>query len=265
MFAHKMVRSSTLALTTLILATMIVTPHAAQADSLPDLSNRFIFFNMNRAYDPSSSADGILEIKTVNTESGELEGQLSIKKEPSQQVTGRIVLEGSSGPYGTDTCHQGYVWREAVPNDLVCVTPQTRSQARYDNSQDSARKVPTPPSPPGSFSSISDACRQGYVWREAISDDRVCVTPQTRAQTRYDNSQAAERRLGTLQLTFATKEKEFWLPDIGIQEGYSFTGELRNLGVSQGIQDWGVNGSYSFTPLRTFPFEGSTIKYTPPH
>lgn len=44
-------------------------------------------------------------------------------------------------PYGPDTCRQGYVWREAVPNDHVCVTPQTRSQAAIDNSQASNRRV----------------------------------------------------------------------------------------------------------------------------
>ena len=43
--------------------------------------------------------------------------------------------------YGPDTCVQGYVWREAVPSDHVCVTPETRSQAAYDNSQASGRRV----------------------------------------------------------------------------------------------------------------------------
>jgi hypothetical protein len=41
---------------------------------------------------------------------------------------------------------------------------------------------------------LVDRCLQGYVWREANSSDRVCVTPATRTQTRNDNAQAASRR-----------------------------------------------------------------------
>ena len=26
-------------------------------------------------------------------------------------------------PYGPDTCKQGYVWRDAIPGDHVCVVP----------------------------------------------------------------------------------------------------------------------------------------------
>ena len=36
-------------------------------------------------------------------------------------------------------------------------------------------------------------CIEGYVWREAFSGDRVCVTPQTRAQAATDNQQASRR------------------------------------------------------------------------
>jgi hypothetical protein len=39
-----------------------------------------------------------------------------------------------------------------------------------------------------------DACRQGYVWREAFPGDHVCVTPATRTQAAQDNSQADARR-----------------------------------------------------------------------
>jgi hypothetical protein len=82
---------------------------------------------------------------------------------------------------------QGYVWREARPEDLVCVTPEIRTQTAYDNSQAEARKEPVG----GAYG--SDTCIAGYVWREARPEDLVCVTPETRAQTAYDNSQAAAR------------------------------------------------------------------------
>ncbi|MFF9864084.1 hypothetical protein ACF1G0_01430 [Streptomyces sp. NPDC013953] len=37
-------------------------------------------------------------------------------------------------------------------------------------------------------------CRQGYVWREAGSNDSVCVEPRVRDQASSDNAQAAARR-----------------------------------------------------------------------
>jgi hypothetical protein len=39
-----------------------------------------------------------------------------------------------------------------------------------------------------------DACKQGYVWREAFEFDHVCVSPSTRSQAWVDNAQAAARR-----------------------------------------------------------------------
>ena len=97
------------------------------------------------------------------------------------------VFPAQAQPYGPDTCKQGYVWREAIPSDHVCVTPATRQQTRDDNRQASARRDPTGPYG-------SDTCKQGYVWRDAFPNDHVCVTPQTRQQAQDDNSQAAQRR-----------------------------------------------------------------------
>jgi hypothetical protein len=42
-------------------------------------------------------------------------------------------------------------------------------------------------------SDIVNRCLMGYVWREASSADRVCVTGATRTQTRADNAAAASR------------------------------------------------------------------------
>ena len=83
-------------------------------------------------------------------------------------------------------CQDGYVWREAAQFDHVCVTPDQRSQAAYDNSQASSRVDPL-----GAYGSQS--CVNGYVWREAFGGDYVCVTPAQRSQTAYDNSQAIAR------------------------------------------------------------------------
>ncbi len=40
----------------------------------------------------------------------------------------------------------------------------------------------------------SALCKSGYVWREASSDDHVCVTPQSRDRVRVENSLADIRR-----------------------------------------------------------------------
>jgi hypothetical protein len=90
--------------------------------------------------------------------------------------------------YGPDTCKQGFVWREAGPNDRVCVTPEIRDQAAEDNRQAEARRDPAGPYGP-------NTCLQGYVWREAFEGDFVCVTPEIRDQALSDNSQADERRM----------------------------------------------------------------------
>ena len=89
-------------------------------------------------------------------------------------------LGGVNGP---NTCWPGYVWRNAYDGDGVCVTPQSRDQAAYDNSQASSRVDPNGPYGPNS-------CIEGYVWRNARDGDGVCVTPQTRDQVAYENSQA---------------------------------------------------------------------------
>jgi hypothetical protein len=95
----------------------------------------------------------------------------------------QITTQGSSA----DVCLQGFVWREAGPQDYVCVTPNVRSQAAYDNSQASARRNPNG----GPYG--LDTCLQGYVWRGAFANDHVCVTPDIRTQAAYDNSQAVYR------------------------------------------------------------------------
>ncbi|WP_329375528.1 hypothetical protein [Streptomyces sp. NBC_01483] len=89
-------------------------------------------------------------------------------------------------PVAFDTCPQGYVWREAVPGDHVCVYPVRRQQARDDNAA-----APTRVNPSGLYG--PDTCVQGYVWREAVGTDHVCVVPERRAQAWDDNAQAAGR------------------------------------------------------------------------
>jgi hypothetical protein len=98
------------------------------------------------------------------------------------------VRQFSKSYYKGEACIYGYVWREAVPGDHVCVTGETRAQAAFDNNQAAFRRNP------GGGAYGPDTCIYGYVWREAVPGDHVCVTGETRAQAAYDNSQAAARR-----------------------------------------------------------------------
>jgi hypothetical protein len=101
-----------------------------------------------------------------------------------------LLTKGDGKSSGPDTCLKGYVWREAVANDHVCVTPAVRAQTREDNALAKSRRNPNggPYGP--------DTCLSGYVWREAVANDHVCVIPATRAQARSDNANASSRRRG---------------------------------------------------------------------
>ena len=89
--------------------------------------------------------------------------------------------------YGPDQCKFGWVWREAMPNDHVCVSGAVRKRVNEDNALAPGRRSPNGgPSGP-------DTCIQGYVWREAYAGDHVCVTLQERQQATNDNNSAASR------------------------------------------------------------------------
>lgn len=92
-------------------------------------------------------------------------------------------------PYGPDTCKSGYVWREAIPKDHVCVTPGSREQAKSDNALRASRISRT------DRTYGPETCMPGYVWREVVPSDRVCVTPQTRERTKLENSQFERNRV----------------------------------------------------------------------
>jgi len=86
-------------------------------------------------------------------------------------------------------CLVGYVWRQAVEGDYICVTPATRTQTEADNAAAASRVNPQggPYGP--------DTCLQGYVWRQVVPSDHVCVTEATRSQVAADNAQEINREL----------------------------------------------------------------------
>jgi hypothetical protein len=73
-----------------------------------------------------------------------------------------------------NTCINGMVWREAVPNDFVCVTSSWRKKTKEENVLGPSLRQPRG----GPYN--LDTCKQGFVWRETQPSDHVCVTPQSR-------------------------------------------------------------------------------------
>jgi TIR domain len=78
------------------------------------------------------------------------------------------------------TCKSGFVWRVASPDDLVCVTPESRARAAEENRTASSRIQP------GGGASGPFTCLSAFVWREAFEGDFVCVTPEVRTLVREE-------------------------------------------------------------------------------
>lgn len=117
---------------------------------------------------------------------GTAEGVISILSMPSLPINGNANLPNL--PYGPDTCKQGFVWRDAIQVDHVCVRPESRTRAANDNSSAMDRREPNG----GAYG--PDTCKQGFVWREVVPSDHVCVTPEVREQTKVENSQFDQNR-----------------------------------------------------------------------
>ena len=90
---------------------------------------------------------------------------------------------GQYAQFGPDACQPGYVWREAVPGDHVCVWPWVRGQTALNNAEGPALAYP------------DGTCVEGFVWREAFPGDHVCVRPWIRERAAWDNRETAYRRV----------------------------------------------------------------------
>lgn len=102
---------------------------------------------------------------------------VQIALHPSAGATATVSVIGSIAR----ACRPGWVWREAKPSDLVCVTPARRDQTRTQNQLAPGRILP------------DGLCRSGFVWREAFAGDHVCVPPPARADARADNAAHQDR------------------------------------------------------------------------
>lgn len=158
-------------------------------------------------------------------------------------IGGALIAPSAAGAqdFGPNTCRQGYVWRVARASDLVCVTPQTRTDTANDNALAPSRILP------------DGFCKQGYVWREAWGpDDHTCVTPQTRAQARYDNSQADDRRLA---VRLWTTMENGTLKVNG--DHFNVNGPVRI------VFSGAVNRSWTVTATRNSGFAGGSFGFDP--
>jgi hypothetical protein len=145
------------------------------------------------SYGPGTCGHGFVWREAINNDHVCVTPQVRDQTK-SDNVQAAARRSPTGGPSGPDTCVSGFVWREAFSGDHVCVTPQTRSQAAQDNNWSKVRDAcPTV----RNCSAGPGTCIQGFVWREAVPNDHVCVTPQVRQDTYNDNTQTAVRRSPT--------------------------------------------------------------------
>lgn len=104
---------------------------------------------------------------------------------PAPDRSGAVTTEPGGFANALDRCKPGFVWREARPSDLVCVTPESRDRVAEENRTAFDRGDPR-----------RNYCVPGFVWREAFDGDVVCVYPEIRAMVREENRLGPGRRVG---------------------------------------------------------------------
>ncbi|PEG38732.1 hypothetical protein CQY20_12230 [Mycolicibacterium agri] len=111
--------------------------------------------------------------------------------------------------YGPDTCKDGFVWRDAVPGDHICVTPERRQKVADDFHTAKSRAAAQSPAAhlgdprcianrtlPGCSSMAAPSCLEGFVPRAVPGEDvLVCVTPQERDLIAQENANPKQNRV----------------------------------------------------------------------
>lgn len=126
------------------------------------------------------------------------------------------AAEAAPGP---DTCRQGYVWRVARAADLVCVTPDMRTQVATDNQHAAGRWVDGAYGP--------HTCAVPYVWRNAFNGDDVCVTTDMRNRVAADNANATDRKVLAKVWISSYRPKPNLLPRLQLNGSHFNFGEVR--------------------------------------
>ena len=96
----------------------------------------------------------------------------------------------------TAGCRPGFVWRQASPDDAVCVGFLSRDRIALENRLAASRRA-----------SDAATCRYGLVWREAFADDTTCVTPWARKAVRIENALAAAQQLRSTRQSAINSER----------------------------------------------------------
>jgi hypothetical protein len=113
------------------------------------------------------------------------------------------VLEATTlPPPDPNLCISGFVWREASPEDLVCVVPEERD-VNIPNDEQQHHLYAQRIFQPGSCPLTAPKSRKCYVtecvppnlWRPTPGE-RTCVTPDRARVVAEDNAAAASRRIG---------------------------------------------------------------------
>jgi hypothetical protein len=167
----------------------------AFTDTVPsDQRHQQLYHVCFQGYSPPARvcSDGV--VRLVQVEPTPVD---TVKPGPSRSAkAAKELFGGQAGPPPAAapaphpaTCKPGYVWRVARPDDLVCVTPASRSRVAAEN-RTAAERVQ-----PGGGAYGPNTCRVGFVWREAFNGDGVCVTPDIRSLVREENRLAPSRRI----------------------------------------------------------------------
>jgi len=118
-----------------------------------------------------------------------------------------VIMVGDGSSLSDPRCISGYVWRQAGPNDLVCVTPAVRAQTAAENRDWPTHVVSQTVTTCATYICRMNGghtasvlpqkypCRIGFVYREAFAGDYVCVTPAAHAQALSDNQYELVRRV----------------------------------------------------------------------
>lgn len=163
-----------------------------------------VFFMWPRGTEVPQVADGTLSRAVELLEKAEL--QPKVQTVESDRTPDTVLTQDP--PAGTkvereslvsldvaiepaDNCLPGYVYRLVVPDDEVCVTPESAAQVLVDNEEiTQLRRKPNPPGGPYGI----NTCLQGFVWRDAYNGDQICVPVETRSRTAQENAEADSRR-----------------------------------------------------------------------
>lgn len=165
------------------------------------------------------------------------------------------VAQPTASAAAGNVCKSGFVWREAVPGDLVCVTPASRQTARNETDAGPGLTVPG-----------STSCRSGSVWRESRPSDLVCVPFSSGARDRVlqENYRALENVVDpyaagrTMSVGVTTRSDSLYRYVVGDATGLSPNGrvEFWANGIVAGRLAWigasttDGNGNFSRRDLR---------------